>query len=93
MNIQQRVETDTSALAFNATPYFAETEDFFKYLLSTPPGWPTSIPTETSTESLPGVRNTGIFQTDRQPVDDFTDGSSQAVQQVGALISDMVRCP
>lgn len=90
INNQQRVETDTSALALNNTPFFTETEDFFQYLLSTPPGWPTSIPTDVSTESLPGVRNTGNFQTNIQHVDEFSDGSPQAVQQVGALISDMV---
>lgn len=30
-------------------PFFNETEDFFQYLLSAPPGWPTSLPLHTPT--------------------------------------------
>ncbi|KIX04493.1 uncharacterized protein Z518_05363 [Rhinocladiella mackenziei CBS 650.93] len=96
VNVQQPVERnpsannpDVAAVGFNGAPYFNETEDFFQYLLSTPPGWPTSLPTDVSTDSLPGNRNSGNFRGGSQPLQSLDDGSPQAVQQVGALITDM----
>ncbi|KAL2426420.1 hypothetical protein ABEF95_004397 [Exophiala dermatitidis] len=81
---------DMSSLGFNNGPFFAETEDFFQYLLSTPAGWPTSLPTDiSSTPSLPGSKNTGNFPGDNHLAPPVVDGSPHAVQQVGAMITDM----
>lgn len=82
---------DLSTLGFNKGPFFAETEDFFQYLLSTPAGWPTTLPTDITTPvSLPGSRNTGNFAGVSQQINSFDSGSPQAVQQVGAMITEMV---
>jgi len=70
-------------------PYFAETEDFFQYLLSTPPGWPTSLPHHTSAGNQyidPG----GYPELSGQQTEQIYDGSPQAVQQAGAVIHDAV---
>lgn len=66
-------------------PYFAETEDFFQYLLSTPPGWPTSLPSQTSAGNQFIDPELGGQQTEH-----IYDGSPQAVQQAGAVIHDAV---
>lgn len=66
-------------------PVFAETEDFFQYLLSIPPGWPTSLPSNMSAGTQFIDPELGGQQTEQ-----IYDTSPQAVQQAGAVIHDAV---
>jgi uncharacterized Zn-finger protein len=68
-------------------PVFAETEDFFQYLLSTPPGWPTSLPSHTSTSTGNQFIDPELGG---QQTEQIYDSSPQAVQQAGAVIHDAV---